>query len=70
MTEPAEEPAEQVLSADEERMLDELRDVDPDDQVEAIEDRPEVERAVENDTSIDPGLLTDGAPDTATDSGD
>jgi hypothetical protein len=59
MTEPADGLTEQDLTDDERQLLDRLRDVHPEDQDEALENRPEVERAMDDDTTMDPGLLTD-----------
>jgi len=59
MTEPADGLTEQDLTDDERQLLDRLRDVHPEDQDEALENRPEVERAMDDDTTMDPGLLAD-----------
>ena len=59
MTEPADGLTEHDLTDDERQLLDRLRDAHPEDQDEALENRPEVERAMDDDTTLDPGLLTD-----------
>jgi len=50
-------PKDKDLSEDEHRLLEQLRDRRGEDQVEPVEDRPEVTRAVESDTAVDPDVM-------------
>lgn len=55
-------PKDKDLSEDERRLLERLRNRQGEDQVEPVEDRPEVASAVESDTVVDPDVMPPSGP--------